>query len=92
MTLSDKAIIPTKGSQFAAAHDIYALTEGLVTGKGQTIVGTGIAIGLLEGTYGRLATRSGFASKMGMEVGSGVIDADYTAEDKVILQKDGKAA
>jgi len=42
--LPDKAIIPTKGLQFAAGHDIYALTDGLVPAKGQTMVETGIAI------------------------------------------------
>ena len=83
--LSDKAIIPTKGSLFAASHDIYALTDGLVPAKGTTMVETGIAIGLQEGTYGRLAARSGMASKMGIAVGGGVIDADYTREIKVIL-------
>jgi len=31
--LSDKAIIPTKGSLFAAGHDIYALTDSLVPAK-----------------------------------------------------------
>ena len=67
--LSDKAILPTKGSRFAAGHDIYALTEGLVPAKGQTMVETGIAIGLPEGTYGRLAARSGIPSKMGIAVG-----------------------
>jgi len=34
MKLSDKAIIPTKGSRFAAGHDIHALTDGLVPAKG----------------------------------------------------------
>jgi len=51
MRLSDKAIIPTKGSMFAAGHDIYALTDGLGPVKGRTMVETGIAIGLPEGTY-----------------------------------------
>jgi len=50
MNLSDKAIIPPKGSRFAGGHDIYALTDGLVPAKGQTMVETGIAIDLPEGT------------------------------------------
>ena len=91
MKLLDKAIIPTKGSRFAAGHDIYAVTEGLVPAKGQTLVETGIAIGLPEGTYGRLAARSGMASKMGIGVGDGVIDADYTGEVKVIVRNHCKA-
>ena len=91
MRISDKAIIPTKGSRFAAGHDIYALTDGLVPAKGQTMVETGIAIRLLEGTYGRLAARSGIASKMGIAVGGSVIDADYTGEVKFILCNHGEA-
>jgi len=44
MKLSDKAIILTKPPPFAAAHDIYALTNRQVPAKGQTMVATGIAI------------------------------------------------
>jgi len=50
MKLSNKGIIPTKGSRFAVGHDICALINGLVPAKGQTMVETGIAIGLPEGT------------------------------------------
>jgi len=91
MKLSEKAIIPTKGTQFAAGHDIYPLTDCLVPAKGQTMVETGIAIGLPEGTYGRLPARCGMASKMGIAVGGGVIDADYKGEVKVILRNQGEA-
>ena len=63
--------------------------DGLVPAKGQTMVERGIAIGLPEGTYGTLAARSGMASKMGIVVGGGVIDADYTREVKVILRNHG---
>ena len=69
--------MPTKGSGFAAGLDIYCLTAGLVPPKGQTIVETDITIGFPEGTYGRLAARSGMASRMGIAVGGGVIDAYY---------------
>ena len=55
------------------------------------MVETGIAIGLPKGTYGRLAARSRMASKMGIAVGSGVIDTDYTREVKVILRNHGEA-
>jgi len=55
------------------------------------MVERGIAIGLPEGTYGRLATTSGMASKMGIAVGGGVIDADYTGEVKVILRNHDEA-
>jgi len=91
MKLSDRVTTLTKGSRFTAGHDIYALTDGLVPAKGQTMVETGIAIGLPEGSYGRLAARSGRASKMGIAVGGGVIDADYNGEVKDILRNHDKA-
>jgi len=90
MKPSDKAIIPTKGSRFAAGYDIYALTEGLVPAKGPTMVETGIAIGLPGGTYRRLAGKGGMASKMGIAVDGGVIDADYTGEVRVIFRNHGE--
>lgn len=37
------------------------------------------------GTYGRLAPRSGLAWKNHIDVGAGVIDADYRGEVKVLL-------
>ena len=91
MKLSKKAIMPTKRSRFVAGHYIYTLTDGMVPAKGQTMVETGILVGLADGTYRRLAARSGMASKMGIAVGAGVIDADYTGEVKVILRNHREA-
>ena len=68
--------MPTKGSRMAAGHDKYALEDGIIPGKGQVLVRTGIAIELPKGTYGRLAARSGMGSKNGIAVVGGVIDAD----------------
>ena len=89
MKLSDKDIVPTKGSPLEAGHDIYSLTDGLVPAKGQRVVETGIAIGLPGGTYRRLSGRSGMTSKIGRAVGRGVTDADYNGEIKVILRNHG---
>jgi len=75
----------------AAGHDIYALKDGTIPAQRQMLVDTGIAIGLPCATYGRLAARSGIASKHGIAVGGGVIDADYTGEIKVILRNHGDA-
>ena len=89
--LSQQAIIPTKGSRMAAGHDIYGLKNGTIPAQRQMLVETGIAIGLPKGTYGRLAARSGMASKPGIAVGGGVLDADYTGEVRVILRNHGTA-
>ena len=74
--LSSKAKMPTKGSTTAAGHDLYAMDEVLIPAKGQTLVDTGLAIGLPSGTYARIAPRSGLAHKKRINVGGGVIDAE----------------
>jgi len=56
------------------------------------LVDTGISIGLPSGTYSRLASRSGMASKHGIAVGGGVIDVDYTGEEKLILGNHGNTS
>ena len=83
--INPAARIPTKGSQGAAGHDLYAQETKIIPAKGQTIIGTGIAVGLPPGTYGRVAPRSGLAAKHALAINAGVIDADYNGEVKVIL-------
>ena len=49
------------------------------------MVDTDISIAVPAGTYGRVAPRSGLASKHSIDVGAGVIDADYRGPVKVLL-------
>jgi len=70
----------------AAGNDIYSLKDGTIPAQRQMVVDTGIAIELPRRTYGGVVARSGMASKHGIVVGGGVIDADYTYEIKVILR------
>jgi len=62
----------------------------LIPARGQKLIGTGIAIGIPQGTYARIAPRSGLAYKECIGIGGGVIDADYTGEVKVIMMDQGK--
>jgi len=56
------------------------------------LVDTRIAIRLPRGTYSTLAARSGMASRNGIAVCGGVIEADYTCEAKVILRNHGNTS
>ena len=89
--LSSKAILPTKGSRLAAGHDMYAIGEFTIPAQGQVLAETGLAIGLPKGTYARIAPRRGLASKKGIAINGGVIDADYSGEIRVIMINHGKA-
>ncbi|KAH3945707.1 deoxyuridine 5'-triphosphate nucleotidohydrolase [Parastagonospora nodorum] len=85
LLLSDKARAPTKGSVYAAGHDLYAAKDVVVPARGRALVPTDISISVPVGTYGRVAPRSGLANKHGIDTMAGVIDADYRGPVGVIL-------
>ncbi|KAF2146475.1 uncharacterized protein K452DRAFT_262285 [Aplosporella prunicola CBS 121167] len=83
--LSPSARAPTKGSPFAAGHDLYASADTVVPARKWALVPTDIKISVPAGTYGRIAPRSGLAYKHGIDTLAGVIDADYRGPVGVIL-------
>ncbi|KAI0347507.1 dUTP diphosphatase [Trametopsis cervina] len=82
---SDKARIPTKGSPLAAGYDLYSAEEKVIPPHGKALVDTQISIAVPAGTYGRVAPRSGLASKFMIDTGAGVVDADYRGVVFVLL-------
>jgi dUTP pyrophosphatase len=88
--LSYDAILPTRGSDRSVGYDLYSSVDAVVPCQsGNVLVGTGIAISIPDGLYGRVAPRSGLAVKHCINVGAGVIDPDYTGEVKVVLFNHG---
>ncbi|KZZ95943.1 DeoxyUTP pyrophosphatase, dUTPase subfamily [Moelleriella libera RCEF 2490] len=83
--LSEKGRLPTRGSAFAAGYDIYAARDTVVPARGKVLVDTDISIAVPAETYGRIAPRSGLASKHFIDTGAGVIDADYRGPVKILL-------
>lgn len=83
--LSSTAKLPTRGSAFAAGYDLYASQPTSIPARGKALVETDISIAVPAGTYGRVAPRSGLASKHFIDTGAGVIDADYRGPVKVLL-------
>lgn len=75
--LSEFAIIPTRGSQFAAGFDLSSAYDVTVPARGKALVKTDIAIAIPEFTYARIAPRSGLALKHFIDTGAGVVDYDY---------------
>ena len=90
--LSEKATLPTRGSEYAAGYDLYAcLDEDAVIAPGKTAkIGTGISVAVPEGYFGAIFARSGLAAKQGLRPANcvGVADSDYRGEYIVALHND----
>jgi len=83
--LSDKAVLPLRGSAQAAGYDLYAAHDATIYSLSRVLVKTNISMAIPEGYYGRIAPRSGLAFKNGIDVLAGVIDSDYRGDIGVIL-------
>lgn len=90
--LTKSAIMPTKGSEYAAGWDLYAdVQEDVVIEPAATVlIGTGWAVEIPIGYFGAIFARSGLAVKEGLRPANcvGVIDSDYRGEVKVALHND----
>lgn len=95
--MSEEAKLPTRGSEKAAAYDIYACLpdkNALVTiMPHQTmLIGTGLRMAPPEGFYVGVYARSGLSSKEGLRPANcvGVIDEDYRGEYLVAVHNDSE--
>ncbi|XP_030767165.1 deoxyuridine 5'-triphosphate nucleotidohydrolase-like [Sitophilus oryzae] len=61
---------------------VYSIT---VPARDKALINTGLKFELPSGCYGRIAPRSGLASKNGINVGAGIIDQDYRGIVMVLL-------
>lgn len=82
--LNERATLPARGSAGAAGFDLSASESVTVPARGRAPIPTGIALQAPPDTYARVAPRSGLGLR-GIDVGAGVVDADYEGEVKVVL-------
>ena len=83
--LSESATAPTKGSSGSAGYDLAAAHGAVIEAKCRMLIKTDLAVSVPDGTYGRVAPRSGSALKAGIDVLAGVIDADYRGNIGIVL-------
>ena len=88
--LDQRAVLPTRGSAAAAGLDLYSIEAVRLEPGQRVLVRTGLAVAVPVGSYGRLAPRSGLATKLGLDVLAGVIDADYRGEIGCLLYNSGQ--
>lgn len=83
--LSEHAVLPVRASAEAAGYDLCSAHSVIVPARGKAIALTDLSIDVPEGTYGRIAPRSGMAWKKHIDIGAGVIDRDYRGNVGVVL-------
>jgi dUTP pyrophosphatase len=91
--LTATATLPCRAEAGSVGHDLFADLGGgsidVVANRAPLGIGTGVAVALPPGTYGRVAPRSGLAAKFGIDVLAGVIDPSYRGEIRVLLVRHG---
>ena len=88
--LTSTATIPTKGSEGAAAFDLYADDSIAIWGNSTVKIPTNIAIQIPEGYFGGIYARSGLAMNSGLRPATcvSVIDSDFRGNVIVPLHND----
>lgn len=93
--LSDRAVVPVRGSGSAAGLDLCAVINNGAKSQripaGATVkISTGVAIEIPDGYFGAIFARSGMATNKGLRPSNcvGVIDSDYRGEIIVALHND----
>lgn len=83
--LNEDAIVPTRANPTDAGADLYSTERVLLYPGQRKLVGTGWAMEIPEGYYGRIAPRSGNAYRYGIDILAGVIDITFRGEVKVLM-------
>lgn len=90
--LLKNAVLPTRGSEYAAGWDLYAaLDEPVHIPSHETFkIDTGISVAIPEHYFGAIYARSGLSIKRGLRPANcvGVIDSDYRGSIIVALYND----
>ena len=77
--------LPVRSNPTDAGADLFSAESLMIHPGERATVSTEISLEIPEGFYGRVAPRSGLASKHGVDVLAGVVDSSYRGEVKVVL-------
>lgn len=80
--LKEGAVMPTRGTEYAAGSDLYACIDSpVVIAPHETVmIGTGLAMEIPAGYAGLIYPRSGIASRRGLAPANKVGVVDRTTE------------
>lgn len=81
----DEIFIPTRATAKSAGLDLYSPITDTIPARGKLLIDTQLKLYLPQGTYGRIAPKSGLANHYFIDVGAGVVDMDYQGNIYVLL-------
>ena len=83
--INPAAVVPRRATARSAGFDLSSIEAAIIPPMSRKLISTGLVVSVPDGTYGRIAPRSGIALRSGICVGAGVVDADYTGVVHVLL-------
>ena len=83
--LSSNAFTPKRATINSAGFDLFSADTKEINAHDRRSVYTDISVILPRGTYGRVAPRSGLATKCFIHVGAGVFDFDYRGNIGIVI-------
>ena len=88
--LTETAILPSRGTTGSIGYDLHLdLPEITIEPGAMALLPTGIAVRPPDGTYVRIAPRSGVTVKRHLHTLAGVVDPDYTGNVTVVMHNFG---
>ncbi|MDO8603860.1 MAG: dUTP diphosphatase [bacterium] len=89
--LHPKAKIPTYAHADDAGFDLCSVEKVTIPSGGRVLIGTGIAMEILDGYAGFVWDKSGLSNTHGLKILGGVMDAGYRGEIKIGLVNLGES-
>jgi dUTP pyrophosphatase len=83
--LSSDSTTPRRATSGSAGYDLFSPISTTIGSYDKQLIPLDIAFETPDGTYGRIAPRSGLAHMYFIDVGAGVIDRDYRGNVHVLL-------
>lgn len=83
--ITDMAKLPTRSTPYSAGLDLYSAYDVTVPAFGKGLIHTNLRMQFPSGCYGRIASKSKLSWFHQIDVGAGVIDADYRGDVMIVL-------
>ena len=74
----------------SVGYDLFMLIDFRIKPKAHKVIFLDYALGIPEGNYGRIASKSGLALDYGIDVKAGVVNRGYRGNVGVILKNDSE--